>query len=243
MRLDIERLGRSYERARRGRESAVAPERRARPSLFQYDYLTLSRLSADVRALIGELPAGGAGARALDLGCGRSPYSAQLAGRGYRVETLDLTLDDGADFAGTAERTELPDETYDAVLCTQVLEHCEDPWQALLEVRRILKADGWLIASAPHVWFYHPHPADHWRFTQEGILRLCRHAGLEPVMLLAQGGSVLTVFQVFGFLLYGVLGRYGAPLYALANIIGSGADRLFPNELFCHNFACLARRP
>jgi SAM-dependent methyltransferase len=117
-----------------------------------------------------------------------------------------------------------------------------NPWAAVREIHRILRPGGYAILSAPHVWFYHPHPTDHWRFTQEGMTHLCRDAGLAPVTLLAQGGSLVTLGQVLNFLAYGVLGRAGAPLYAAINVLASWGDRVAPNELFCHNFACLARK-
>jgi SAM-dependent methyltransferase len=217
-----------------------------RPSRLQYDYLTLSRLAADVERLLREAPRAAAGTgngSALDLGSDKSPYRELLEERGYAVQTLDITRDTGADYAGTIEATGLPDASFDLVLCTQVIEHCMDPWQGLREIRRILRPGGHLVVSAPHVWFYHPHPTDHWRFTQEGLVRICRQAGLEPVTLLAQGGSLLTVAQVINFLAYGVLGRAGAPLYGLVNLLGAAGDRLVRNDLFCHNFACLARKP
>ena len=227
--------------AQSGKRSRHAIADRVAPSVWQYDYLTLSRLSQDVRTLLGEVPLA-VGATALDLGSDKSPYQALMASRGYDVRTLDITRDGGADYAGTAEATGLPDASFDLVLCTQVLEHCMNPWAAVREIHRILRPGGYLIASAPHVWFFHPHPTDHWRFTQEGITHLCREAGLEPLTLLAQGGSVLTLCQVVNFLAYGMLGRLAAPLYGALNLAASVGDRLVPNELFCHNFACLARR-
>lgn len=242
MRLGISNLKQQFEAAQAGKQSRHLPQDRVEPSIFQYDYLSLRRLSDDVRQLIVEAPAAGAGAVALDLGSDKCPYRALLESRGYSVKTLDLTLESGADYAGTAEATGLPSESFDLVLCTQVIEHCMNPWHALAEAFRILKPSGTLIVSAPHVWFYHPHPTDHWRFTQEGLVQLCRDAGFEPTALLSQGGSVLTLFQVVNFLAYGVLGRLGAPFYAASNLVGSFADRVAPNELFCTNFACLARR-
>ena len=242
MRIDITRLREGFQAARAAKPSAHTPVARTRPSLTQYDYLVLSRLSADVEALVRELPAAAPGARALDLGSDKSPYRELLERRGYEVRTLDITRDTGADYAGTIEATGLPDASFDLVLCTQVIEHCANPWQGVREIRRILRPGGALVASAPHVWFYHPHPADHWRFTQEGMVHLVREAGLEPVSLLAQGGTVLTVMQVLNFLAYGVLGRAGAPLYAAFNAIAALGDRLVRNDLFCLNFAVLARR-
>ena len=242
MRLSIPDLRRGFEAAQNGKQSRHSQQDRIDPSIFQYDYLSLRRLSDDVRRLITELPVPPTGAVALDLGSDKCPYRSLLETRGYQVKTLDLTLDNGADYAGTAESTGLPDGSFDLVLCTQVIEHCMNPWRALTEAVRILKPGGALIVSAPHIWFYHPHPTDHWRFTQEGMVRLCKDVGLEPTVLLAQGGSILALFQILNFLAYGVLGRAGGPLYAVANAVGAAADRLAPNELFCVNFACLARR-
>jgi SAM-dependent methyltransferase len=242
MRLNVSNLHQQFAAAQAGKQSRHLPQDRVEPSIFQYDYLSLRRLSDDVKQLIVELPVASNGAVALDLGSDKCPYRALLESRGYAVKTLDLTRDHGADYAGSAEATGLPNESFDLVLCTQVIEHCMNPWGALAEAFRILKPSGSLIVSAPHVWFYHPHPTDHWRFTQEGLVRLCRDVGFEPMVLLSQGGSVLTLFQVMNFLTYGVLGRMGAPLYAAANVLGSLGDRLAPNELFCTNFACLALR-
>ncbi len=242
LRVDLDRLHADFRDAQAGQASRHAVADRVRPSLFQYDYLTLSLLAADIERLVAELPPARAGARALDLGCDKSPYRQLLERKGYEVKTLDLTRDTGADYAGTVEHTGLGDATFDLVVCTQVLEHCLNPWQAVREIRRILRPGGHLIASAPHVWFYHPHPTDNWRFTQEGMAHLCREAGLAPVALLAQGGTVTTLMQVLGFLAYGVLGRLGAPLYAALNLMAPLGDRVVRSHLFSHNFACLARR-
>ena len=242
MRVDLQRMRDGFLEAQRGKASRHAVEDRVHPSRWQYDYLTLSRLARDIETLVREVPQGAAGARALDLGSDKSPYRDLLVSCGFEVRTLDIALDGGADYAGTAEATGLPAASFDLVLCTQVLEHSMNPWAAVREIHRILKPGGHLIVSAPHVWFFHPHPTDHWRFTQEGMAHLCREAGLEPVVLLAQGGSVLTLCQVVNFLAYGVLGKLGAPLYAALNLAAAVGDRLVPDQLFCHNFACLARR-
>jgi 2-polyprenyl-3-methyl-5-hydroxy-6-metoxy-1,4-benzoquinol methylase len=240
--IDIRTLHARFLDAQRGKRSRHSVSDRTRPSLSQYDYLSLRALSEDIRILVGEIPVPMPGARALDLGSDKCPFRSIVAGRGFGVVTMDISLDSGADYEGRAEHTNLPDESFDLVLCTQVLEHCSNPWKAISEIRRILTPGGHAILSAPHVWFYHPHPADHWRFTQEGIVRLCQDGGLTPVTLLAQGGTVLNAFQIVNFLAYGILGRLGAPFYAVINLLGMAGDRLFPNDLFCGNFACLARR-
>jgi len=42
------------------------------------------------------------------------------------------------------------DNSFDLVICTEVIEHCENPVEALKELKRILKKDGYLIISAPN---------------------------------------------------------------------------------------------
>lgn len=242
MRIALDRLLASYEEIHAPRRSPHTASDRRNPSVFQYDYLVLHSLASDVRQLLARLPAASGGV-ALDVGCDRSPYRTELSTAGFAVRTLDLTTDRGADYAGTAEATGLPSDSFDLVLCTQVLEHCSEPWVAMREISRILKKGGHCVFSAPHVWFFHPHPGDFWRFTQQGIVRLCEEGGLVPVEMEAQGGTLLAVCQILAFAAYGVLGRFGAPLYALANFAGAALDPAFPNALFSLNFACLARKP
>jgi len=240
MRIDLERMQDDFRIAQSGKRSRHSPADRTEPSLFQYDYLLLNALSRDIARLLKLVP--DRPARALDLGSDKCPYRSWLEAKGFEVRTIDISPGSGADYSGTVEATGLPDDSFDLVLCTQVLEHCDNPWQGVREIRRILSPGGHAVLSVPHVWFYHPHPKDHWRFTQEGLIRLCRDGGLEPLVMYGQGGSLLCAAQVLNFLAYGLLGRGGAPLYAVVNALGALADRLVPNTLFCSNFACLVQK-
>lgn len=52
--------------------------------------------------------------------------------------------------------TELPYDSnrFDVILCTEVIEHIADHWQALREISRVLKSGGLLILSVPYRhWF------------------------------------------------------------------------------------------
>jgi len=205
----------------------------------------LSALAADVERLLAEvsLPVATPSPLALDIGCGVSPYRDLLESRGFVVKTMDIDNTTSADYIGKVEQSGLPGASVDLVICTQVLEHSLDPRSGLQEIFRILRSGGYLVASAPHVSFYHPHPTDNWRFTQEGLARMVVDAGLEPRRLLSQGGSVMAFFQILNFLVFGSAGKLGSPLFALNNIIGKIADKLLANSLFCLNFAILARKP
>lgn len=243
MLIDHTDIRRRFVTAHTGRESTHAVADRVNPSVWQYDYLVLRALQHDVTALLREVRAPAGGGDALDVGSLRSPYMALLEARGYTVRTLDLTTEHGADIAGTADATGRPDASCDLVLCTQVLEHVRAPWLAMREFARIMKPGGQVLITVPHVWFYHPHPGDYWRVTQEGIIALCQDAGFRVRQVRAQGGSLAALGQIVNFLGYGVIGRAGAPFYGAVNMMSRLADRVVPNELFSLNMACLAEKP
>lgn len=252
MRIDHRGVRDVFARQQAGKASDHSVEDRLYPRRTQYDWLLLSALADDVRSVITTAAASrqragaASGAEqvplALDVGSFRCPYRKELEGAGYRVLTLDLSRESGADLVGTAESTGLDDHSVDLLLCTQVLEHTTTPWRALEEFARIVRPGGGLVVSVPHVWFYHPHPGDYWRFTQEGLVSLCDRYGFDVLELHLQRGSVAAAAQIVNFMLYGLLGRAGAPLYWLLNSVGAFGDRVLPNPLFSLNVTCLARR-
>lgn len=63
----------------------------------------------------------------------------------------------------------------DCIICCEVLEHVDDPFAAVRNLRAALKPGGLLLASSPFLWPYHGQPdvegdpfPDYWRFTAEG---------------------------------------------------------------------------
>lgn len=69
-------------------------------------------------------------------------------------------------------------ETYDVVICEQVLEHVVDPWRAALTLHDLCCPGGHVVVSTPFLVRVHPTPDDFWRFTEDGLRRLLETAGL-----------------------------------------------------------------
>ena len=115
-------------------------------------------------------PAGGY--RVLDVGCGPKPYYPFFAERASEYVGVDIVAQPAADLVGRVEDLPVEDASFDVVLCTQVLEHCDDPRRAVAELRRVTAAGGRVLASTHGVQVYHPSPQDYWRWTHGGLRRL-----------------------------------------------------------------------
>jgi SAM-dependent methyltransferase len=128
---------------------------------LQYAVGTTNQAARDawVSQVLSELPSG---ARLLDAGagecqykkhCGHLQYVAQdnaiYDGRGgeglhtgsWNVSQIDIV----SDILAIPE----PDASFDAILCTEVLEHVPDPIRAVDEMARLLRPGGSLIITAP----------------------------------------------------------------------------------------------
>jgi ubiquinone/menaquinone biosynthesis C-methylase UbiE len=108
----------------------------------------------------------------LEIGCGSSYFSYELQKRGHDVTSLDsltgITKKDLTDLKtifgkggktfnfvdGRATRLPFPDRSFDAVFIIDVIEHVPDQNKVMKEIFRVLKPDGFFIASTPAKGFH-----------------------------------------------------------------------------------------
>jgi len=103
------------------------------------------------------------GSRILDAGAGEQQFRrfcdhlnyvaqdfAQYDGAGNRAGLQTGTWDQSKlDIVSDITAIPQPDASFDAILCTEVLEHLPDPLAAFREFARLLKPGGYLILTAP----------------------------------------------------------------------------------------------
>lgn len=72
---------------------------------------------------------------------------------------------------------ELASNSYDTVLCLEMLEHDDAFWLTAQEIIRLVKKPGGVVVvTAPGNGFpHHEYPSDYWRFTADGLKALFRH--------------------------------------------------------------------
>jgi SAM-dependent methyltransferase len=85
------------------------------------------------------------GGRLLEVGP-TPPFSRFLK---QRFNHRSLDQDGRGDDIGDVQHLPYPDGSFDAIVCSHVLEHVPDDRAALREIRRVLKRDGWAILMVP----------------------------------------------------------------------------------------------
>lgn len=91
------------------------------------------------------------------------------------VKTLDIDKKSRADYIlDLCEDNSyiIPDNFIDIVVCTEVLEHTLNPFDAVNEIFRILKSGGVILVSTPFNFRIHGPLPDCWRFTEHGLRQL-----------------------------------------------------------------------
>ncbi len=98
------------------------------------------------------------GSTVLDVGAGEGAFSARLFDEGYQVTALDIDEKKWkatqVEFKNLDINKPLPqsiDKVFDAVVCLEVIEHIENPWNLFREIYQMSNDDATLVLSTPNV--------------------------------------------------------------------------------------------
>lgn len=97
--------------------------------------------------------------------------------RQARISTLDSDPESGATYiADLCQCNEdlLPSGSFDWIVCTDTLSQVRDPFAAVGEIRRLLKAGGHAFLTTPFNVAIRGRLPDCWRFTENGLRTLLR---------------------------------------------------------------------
>lgn len=206
------------------------------------------------------------GSRILDAGSGNGQYASAFANHRYcAIDLASVRQVSFKDLDVVGDLSKLPFATgsHDLVLCTQVIEHVENPRQVLAEIFRVLKPNARLWLTAPFFYPEHMVPGDFFRYTQYGLASLARGAGfaIESVrrlegyaataslQLLDMARGLPADWRQYGGGIGGLLVAGGTvimrPLFAMMSLLLSRADlgHQIMDRGYCKNYVLIARKP
>lgn len=139
----------------------------------------------------------------LDVGCGNGQFLSKMRGLGWEVfgvEPDSRAVKAGQEkfrlniYEGTLQEASFPNDCFDAITMSHVLEHASDPIDLLKECQRVLKRQGRFVVITPnieslaHVVFQescrHLEPPRHlFLFSHKSLKACIERAGLSVVSL------------------------------------------------------------
>ena len=97
-----------------------------------------------------------AGAKVLDIGC-RDGALWNYLGKEVQYMGIEIVKQFASQHVKTqdiSKGTDFENDTFDYVFCIEVLEHVKNPYFVLMEIKRILKPNGFLILSVPNPYHF-----------------------------------------------------------------------------------------
>jgi SAM-dependent methyltransferase len=132
--------------------------------------------------------------KVLDIGCGNKPYRSIINYTEYIGVDVDSSPHLHQNFDKVYDGLYLPfeDNSFDSIICTEVIEHCINPDLLFLEMKRVLKQGGFAFVTAPMCIEHHEIPNDLRRLTYYGMLHLAESNGFK-VNYIEDRGNIYSV--------------------------------------------------
>lgn len=136
----------------------------------------------------------------LDIGGStRSGYHELIQGN-HNITTANIDAKYGCDLVFDVQnKFPLENETYNAVIGLNLLEHIYKFHNVFSETARVLKKDGVVVFSIPFLFHIHGSPDDYFRYTKSALTKLLTDAGFVDIEISEIGDGVFSlVFQTIG---------------------------------------------
>lgn len=117
------------------------------------------------------------------IGHGSPTHRAAIVAHGWHYVGLDIESGENVDLqvSDDCDWKIIEDDSYDVVLCSQVLEHTRYPWRLTQEMARVLRPLGLAFLASPSTGQVHRFPEDCFRYYPDGLSALAVAAGLQVV--------------------------------------------------------------
>ncbi len=104
----------------------------------------------------------------LDIGGERNPNK-NYAKKAQKHIILNKSPETGPNCISDATCMPFQDKTFNAVLCTEVMEHVKDYQRLIDEIHRVLKDEGVFVLSTRFLYRIHGKGGDYFRYTEQSL--------------------------------------------------------------------------
>jgi len=103
----------------------------------------------------------------LEVGSKNSVHRTLLNNKKYI--SIDIVAGKNVDLVADVHDLPFENESFDLIMCVEVLEHLRNPARAINEMFRCLNSNGAIILSTRFLFPLHPDPYDYYRFTPDSL--------------------------------------------------------------------------
>jgi len=104
------------------------------------------------------------------------------------VVNFEIVAYPSTDVLGVSEELPFKDNSFDGVLCMNMLEHVKDPFKTAKEISRVLKPGGKLYCVAPLLQPVHGYPHHYYNMTAQGLKNLFNDSLKIDDQIMLKGG-------------------------------------------------------
>jgi len=125
----------------------------------------------------------------LDLGGARVAKRGRFRIEHFELDVICVNLMRAQSPHVQAEAAHVPfrDSVFDAVVCSELLEHVPDPPRVLSEIFRVLRPGGTVLICVPFMCRIHADPVDYGRYTDLYWRETLERIGFQDVQIEEQG--------------------------------------------------------
>lgn len=208
---------------------------RTSPSLFDYCFITCLNNLKVLRRIIGKvLLSSNKKLEIIDIGCGDKPFEVFFSEHNYT----------GVDFNPVnstvikhdlSNKLPFPDNSFDIIILSEVLEHVPRPFFVLEEVNRISKCESFIYISTPFALQIHGSPYDYFRYTKYFYFKISKLYDWELIEFRSSNSIFSSLLLLINqYTLYFNLPNFIiSPFWFLINIISLSIDKsilIFANK-------------
>ncbi|HLC49520.1 MAG TPA: class I SAM-dependent methyltransferase [Candidatus Andersenbacteria bacterium] len=216
------------------------------PSILSSNYLARFPVARAMKKFAQDFDAQ---SKILDIGCGHKPYRNYFSGTYVGIDHVKTPE---CDIVADSASIPLGNQSCNAIILNQTLEHTENIQGTVQEIFRLLKPGGKCFISVPMAMKVHSMPlpsteaeyknfdtalhptwnVDFWRFTKFGLIVTFKDFRI--VSLEETSGYIGTICQLINYFFasFGIPYIF-SPIYVILNTIGIASDTLV--EAICKN--------